>query len=104
VAAAIASGLLTVSSGVTTLVSCQTYHSKGAQFLLIRHGTGVTTLDNVASIASVFSLDNPSDTAGSDSGDRANGPYWNCSGCGEENPANFEECWKCREGRPEPRE
>ena len=24
------------------------------------------------------------------------GPSWKCPGCGEDNPGNFEECWKCQ--------
>ncbi|MFZ5481548.1 MAG: putative signal transducing protein [Myxococcota bacterium] len=30
--------------------------------------------------------------------DEAAGPDWTC-GCGEENPATFEVCWKCGESR-----
>jgi hypothetical protein len=27
--------------------------------------------------------------------EEAAGPDWKCSGCGEENPGNFEVCWSC---------
>jgi hypothetical protein len=27
------------------------------------------------------------------------GPDWRCKFCGEENPGNFEECWKCQNDR-----
>ena len=26
-------------------------------------------------------------------------PAWNCASCGEENPGNFEVCWKCQAAR-----
>jgi hypothetical protein len=26
-------------------------------------------------------------------------PEWTCKSCGEENPGNFDECWKCQEPR-----
>jgi hypothetical protein len=29
----------------------------------------------------------------------ANRPVWTCAKCGEENPGNFEECWKCQTWR-----
>jgi len=29
------------------------------------------------------------------------GPAWKCQSCGEENPSNFNECWKCLKLRPE---
>lgn len=29
------------------------------------------------------------------------GPEWTCSGCGENNPANFELCWNCGGERPD---
>jgi hypothetical protein len=32
--------------------------------------------------------------------DRAREP-WTCPSCGEENPAEFDECWKCEKDRPE---
>jgi RNase P subunit RPR2 len=28
-------------------------------------------------------------------------PAWTCKACGEENPGNFNECWKCLAMRPE---
>jgi hypothetical protein len=28
------------------------------------------------------------------------GPAWICARCHEENPGNFEECWKCQRNRP----
>jgi hypothetical protein len=28
------------------------------------------------------------------------GPSWTCPHCHEENPGNFEECWKCQRNRP----
>ena len=28
-----------------------------------------------------------------------NGPAWTCANCGEENPGNFDECWKCQTWR-----
>jgi|SRR5882724_5638706 len=28
------------------------------------------------------------------------GPVWICAHCHEENPGNFEECWKCQRNRP----
>jgi hypothetical protein len=31
--------------------------------------------------------------------DEAAGPDWRCAACGEENPASFDVCWKCQEGR-----
>jgi len=27
------------------------------------------------------------------------GPNWRCAKCGEENPGNFDECWKCETER-----
>jgi hypothetical protein len=27
-------------------------------------------------------------------------PVWRCASCGEENPGNFEVCWKCQAERP----
>ncbi len=29
-------------------------------------------------------------------------PAWTCGKCREENPGNFEFCWKCQAARPEP--
>ncbi len=29
------------------------------------------------------------------------GPAWKCKSCGEENPGNFNECWKCLKMRDE---
>ena len=29
----------------------------------------------------------------------ANRPVWTCAKCGEENPGNFDECWKCQTWR-----
>lgn len=29
-------------------------------------------------------------------------PPWTCASCGEENPGNFEVCWKCQVARAEP--
>jgi hypothetical protein len=28
------------------------------------------------------------------------GPSWVCAHCHEENPGNFDECWKCQRSRP----
>jgi hypothetical protein len=28
------------------------------------------------------------------------GPSWICAHCHEENPGNFDECWKCQRNRP----
>jgi len=32
--------------------------------------------------------------------EKAPGPTWICEQCHEENPGNFEECWKCQRIRP----
>ncbi len=31
--------------------------------------------------------------------EQRDGNAWNCARCGEENPANFDVCWNCQEGR-----
>ena len=43
----------------------------------------------------------PSDRASGDGSDSVSdpGPSWTCPGCGEDNPGNFEECWKCQKNR-----
>jgi hypothetical protein len=116
--AAIATGLLTVTFSVAAVASWDAFQAQGAKFLPIRRGSGVTTLDHTAglgalallmglvcagSIGAFMSADNPSDTAEStdSGGDPDDGPSWTCAGCGEQNPANFEECWKCQRNRPE---
>ena len=41
---------------------------------------------------------NPNERAPDGASDTAPdpGPSWTCLGCGEDNPGNFEECWKCQ--------
>ena len=115
--AAIMSGMLTVTLGAAAVASWQTYQEQGAKFQPIRRGMGVTTLDHTAglgalallmglvcagSVSAFVSAGDASDNADSQSdGDADGGPTWTCGGCGEQNPANFEECWKCQRNRPE---
>lgn len=43
----------------------------------------------------------PEEDATSESSDAvASGPAWRCAKCGEENPGNFDMCWKCETMRP----
>jgi hypothetical protein len=37
--------------------------------------------------------------ADAEAGPNAGSP-WKCPACGEENPGNFYECWKCQKWRP----
>jgi hypothetical protein len=39
------------------------------------------------------------DAAVAAAGDGRVGPSWRCSSCREENPGNFEQCWKCQKER-----
>jgi hypothetical protein len=75
--------MLTVTSGVAAVASWQTYQEQGAKFLPIRRGSGVTTMDNTAGLGALALL-----------------MGLVCAGSGEQNPANFEECWKCQRNRP----
>ncbi len=114
-AAAISSGLLAVSSGVTTVVSWRTYQSRGAQFVVVSRRGGMTTVDQTGGLAfltlimglvcvgsiAALATDSTSEAVDSNSTDSpAEDDSWICAGCSEQNPANFEECWKCQRNRP----
>jgi hypothetical protein len=111
---AIFSGFLTVSSGVTAVESWRTYQSRGAQFVVVTR-RGMTTVDQAAGLAfltllmglvcvgsiAALATGSASDEANSGSTDAAaEEGSWSCAGCGEQNPANFEERWKCQRDRP----
>jgi hypothetical protein len=97
-AAAVASGVLTVTFSVAAVASWDGFQAQGAKFLLMG-------LVCAGSIGAFMSAGDPSDNADSESGgDADGGPTWTCAGCGEQNPANFEECWKCQRDRPKQHE
>jgi hypothetical protein len=112
-------GVFAVGFGLGCFGTWEAYRTEGAHFLLIQSGRqGFTTFDHMIGLGAVtvlcgiafaFSLVSlfspkvgepiesqpPKDAADSNAG-----PAWTCPGCGEENPGNFEECWKCQRNRP----
>jgi hypothetical protein len=109
---AIVFGLLAASFTMGCLSSLNTVDRVGVHFLGGSSGRyGFTTSDRAgamgfaafisglgcvgcvaASIRSRRNLLNHSDEA-------ADASAWKCASCGEENPWNFEECWKCQKIR-----
>ena len=113
----IVSGLLTVLFGAFAVASWRAYQARGMQFMPLRRGSGVATLDHTAGLAAlafvaglvcvtslisfVSSHDAPDTTDSRDpDADVEDGTAWTCAGCSERNPGNFDECWKCQRNRP----
>jgi hypothetical protein len=118
-------GFCAVLFGWLSLMSWHTYQADGNQFIVtsISQVRGTTTLVRAVEfgavaliciliflggiLAFVYPRDGkqlkPSngDNAQAEVATRLDAPSeWRCPGCGEENPANFDECWKCLAARP----
>jgi hypothetical protein len=112
-------GVFAVFIGFLFFASWHTFQTEGTHFLRSTSGrSGFTTFDHMIGlgvVAALFGLCflgclagllSSSDTEESGpeqsvvAGDSESGPSWICPGCHEENPGNFEECWKCQRNRP----
>jgi hypothetical protein len=112
VIAAIGFALLTALSVAGCLSSLDSVDRLGVHFLAspsVRHG--VTTADRVgvmgfaafmsglgclASLAAAIRSRRDIPKLGAENADPG---AWRCANCGEENPSNFGECWKCQRVR-----
>jgi hypothetical protein len=125
IAVVIIAGFCTVLFGWLSLRSWHTYQADGNLFIVTSIGrvSGTTTLVRavecgaVALICALIFLGGilafvyPRDGSllkppigdnaqGEVAADRDAPAEWTCDGCGEENPGNFHECWKCLATRP----
>jgi len=111
--AAIVFGLLAAAFVVGGWSSLDTLDRVGVQFVASSSGRhGFTTSDRASAMgfaafisglgcfgSIMAGIRSRSDVRGV--GDTAiDSSAWKCAGCGEENPGNFEECWKCQRDRP----
>ena len=110
--AAIGFALLTATSVTGCLSSWDSVDRLGVRFLASPSGRyGFTTSDRIgamgfaafisglgclASIAAAIRSRRDAPTVGAETTDPA---AWRCANCGEENPSNFGECWKCQRVR-----
>lgn len=108
-------GILTALFGFVFWANWQRYDTSGTRFLLPGNGRYVlTTFDRLillgaltivcglfflANLQVLFAADEPKSIDEDDPKKLSRsdaGPSWRCPGCGEDNPGNFEECWKCQ--------
>jgi hypothetical protein len=113
--AAIIFGIGTVGFGLLFVGSWQRYQTAGSQFVSDAGRHGFTTFDQMIGLgvltivcalvlaSTLFARRGVAEAADTVSKDDANdaASSWICSSCHEQNPENFDECWKCHRGRPE---
>jgi hypothetical protein len=114
--AAILFGLFAITFAIGALSSASAVHDHGVQFLTspTRRG-GFTTADRTASMAFAAFIsglgclgsvwagarahNRVEDVDEDDAGKELDSPAWTCPHCHEQNPGNFQECWKCQKFR-----
>jgi hypothetical protein len=112
IVAAITFGIFSTMFVIGSLISTHAVHSRGAPFLALassRYGSTTSDRANAMAFAAFISggLCLGSIAAGfrarrarGKAIDDSDAPSWTCPHCHQENPGNFEECWKCQGNRP----
>jgi len=101
------SGAVVWTEDVLGIVSGTISHDYGgkAAFMTLQLANSKRRIDIVPSLAEALKALEPKSVseppidlraAVEASGTEPVGPSWSCRSCGEENPGNFEECWKCQ--------
>jgi hypothetical protein len=111
--AAIVFGMFAIMFAIGAYSSANAVHDRGVQFLVspTRRG-GLTTADRASSMAFAAFISSlgclgstlaAMKTHGSAAkpaipglNEKADSDTWTCPNCHEQNPGNFEECWKCQ--------
>ncbi len=107
---AILFGLAAAMFGLAFFVSWRSYQAGGAHFLNGAGRQGFTTFDHTAGLGvlallcgicclgcliALFSSGRGEQLDAPQSAELDSDDSWVCAGCGEKNPDNFDECWKC---------
>jgi hypothetical protein len=98
-------GRLMWSENLTGLVGVSCFTGRGTTTLRLRWADRKRSLELVSSLrdalnASVDSSRQKIEGSGSQEAKDDSGPSRICPACHEENPGNFDECWKCLADRP----